>query len=140
MSYLTLQGGLAILRISGEYRVGDGILQRVAYRQAVQPGDRIRVLVDLHRMTNSDIRGADMVHMAIGQQQEADALGDERRVALYGPANSVAYGLARMYEAFCHASPALSVRVFDDPDAALDWLGTSLRFADLDGMTGWKIP
>ena len=139
LRYLFLNDGIFVVRVVGVFQMGDGFIERLSLRHSVSSDQRSIAFVDLSLLTDADTRGGDMMTMATSQNFERAELKQSAQIALYAPEGSTAYGIARMYEAFAQPAEFLDVRLFVDPDKALEWLGSSESYASLAGRGDWLI-
>lgn len=92
--------------------------RRVAPDTEIPPGRR--ELIDLSGVEQTDVSGAGLREVADVFRAHDQTLF-ETKIAIVAPTD-IAYGLARMYQAFRSDSPVL-LQVFREREAAVYWLG-----------------
>jgi hypothetical protein len=106
-------------------RIDDAILLE-SYARLLRAPDFDPTLHDVVDLSDADLQiSATALWKLIGMLAQLDSLGRRTRVALVA-VQTVAYGLARMYELIRSSSPGSTeeVRVYRDRETALKWART----------------
>ena len=129
--------GTTALAVRGPLSREDDARLHREIRAHIALGQRQQVFADLSGLSRTEVTGQDMAQAAFSLELRAKEAGLTRRVAVFAPHGSYAAGIARMIEGFCAPMAWVEAAAFDDPDAALGWLGVSLDHLGLQVLPGW---
>ncbi|MEP2718888.1 hypothetical protein [Pseudophaeobacter sp.] len=100
-------------------------------------GPFVDSISDMSALTSSSITGTDMYLQSVVIKKQVEKLPQPIRQALYAP-GALPYGIARMYMGYADLSPKLDNQIFDDLQAAIDWMGLQGTVDSLFGQRQWR--
>ena len=128
---------LVVLRLSGQASAARSVA--VVGEMRADPDFRahFHTLIDMRAMTGTDQSGADFARDADALQADAERVHRPVKHAIV--ANTpTARAMAEMQKNFFNAVPGLSLRIFDEAEAAVAWLGLPGTADDYLASGGWR--
>lgn len=99
-------------------------------------GPYVNSVSDLTNLTGSTITGADMFQQAAQIDRDLEAQDKTVKQAIYVPSD-FSFGLSRMYMGFAEISNRMEVKLFEDLQEAVDWVGLSADANKLFVSDNW---
>ena len=93
---------------------------------------------DLSELTSTDMTATDMFSQSSMIKAQLETYSVPIRQALFAP-TEMSYGISRMYMGFADLSPMLKIRIFDDLQAAVEWVGISGQAETIFADRDWHV-
>ena len=93
---------------------------------------------DLSELVATEMTSADMFSQSSMVKATLAAYTVPIKQALFAP-TEISYGISRMYMGFADLSPKLKIRIFDDLQAAVEWVGIPGQAETLFGERDWHV-
>ncbi len=92
---------------------------------------------DMSALTSTTITSSDMFAQSSAVKAQVERLAKPIKQALYAP-HALPYGIARMYMGYADLSSKLDIQIFDDLQAAINWLELQGTAETLFDSQNWR--
>ncbi|NIZ61471.1 hypothetical protein DL239_10830 [Sedimentitalea sp. CY04] len=93
---------------------------------------------DLSKLISTEMTATDMFSQSSMVKATLETASVPIKQALFAP-TEMSYGISRMYMGFADLSPKLKIRIFDDLQAAVEWIGIPGQAETIFGDRDWHV-